>query len=42
MDFSKLGKADLIVAGLKIWVHRREFEHAQDFGMVTGCVSLFC
>jgi len=31
MDLSKLGKPDLTIAGLKVWVHGREFENTEDY-----------
>ena len=31
MDLSKLGDPDIKIAALKIWVHGRQFEDAQDY-----------
>lgn len=31
MDLSKLGKPDLTISGLKVWVHGREYENSDDY-----------
>lgn len=31
MDITRLGEPDIEIAGLKIWVHGRQFEDAQDY-----------